>query len=138
MFCPRADLEDAGSRPGDMPEGDDGAERQALVNHLRRQREVIVLDQHDWRAAGRLVADGAREARVDGAIGGEVAGTEHPRHMDAMAERPECFVGETVVIAPLLRIVEPDTPQSILRIGGWHPDAVTGVDREPIAGPGAV
>ena len=50
--------------PGNVPERDDGGARQALAHHLRQQREVIVLHQHDRVVGARLVRDHVGEAPV--------------------------------------------------------------------------
>jgi len=37
-----------------------------------------------------------------------------------MAQGPQAFVGEPVVIPALLVLVEPDASEPVQRIGGWH------------------
>ena len=46
LLAPRADREGLRVGPGNVPEGDDRRVGQALADHPRQQREVVVLDQH--------------------------------------------------------------------------------------------
>ena len=47
LGAPRADRERLGVGPRDVPERDDRRVGQALADHPRQQREVVVLHQHD-------------------------------------------------------------------------------------------
>ena len=62
---PRADAESLGVWPRNVPERDDRGARQALAEHARQQREVIVLHEHDRVVAVRLLDDGVGEALID-------------------------------------------------------------------------
>jgi hypothetical protein len=57
--------------------------------------------------------------------------------VDAVTKRPQRLVGESIVVALLFALVEPDAPEAVLRIGGRHIDAATRIDNESVgcAGP---
>ena len=52
LDAPRADRERLGIRPRDVPERDDRRVGQALADHARQQREVVVLHENH-RVVGR-------------------------------------------------------------------------------------
>jgi hypothetical protein len=56
----------------------------------------------------------------------------------AVAQRPEALVRKSVVVALLLAGVEPDTPQPVERIGGWHVQPVPHIDNEAVGGAGTM
>jgi hypothetical protein len=105
---------------------------------LRREREVIILHQDQRRVAGRLVTNGIGEPRVDGAVRVEVGRPKDWSHVCPVAQRPECFIRKSVVIALPLMCVEPDTPEPVLRTGGWHVQSVPPIDDSAIGGSGTV
>ena len=125
---PGTDAEGLGVRPGDVPEGQDGRPGQAGANHRRQQREVVVLHQDDRILAAGLGDDGIGEALVDGPVVLPVGFPEHRAHMGDMTQRPHAFVGEAVVVAPLLLGAEPDAPQDVFVAPGRHADPVVPVD----------
>jgi len=55
-----------------------------------------------------------------------------------VAQWPERFICKSVVIALLLAFVEPYSPEPVLRIGGWHVDAVPSIDNDVVGGAGTV
>jgi hypothetical protein len=50
-------------RPGDMPEGDDGAQWEALANELGGEREVIIVDEDKRPIAFHLLTHGGTARR---------------------------------------------------------------------------
>ena len=128
LLAPRADAEGLGVRPGDVPEGDDGGLRQPLADHARQQREVIVLHEHDRRIGRGFRDDGVGEALVDRDVMRPVAFAKCRPDEGDVAERPEPFVGEAVIVAVLLLVGEPDAPQRIGRARRRHAQAVVAVD----------
>ena len=135
---PGADAEGFGVGPGDVPEGQDGRPRQAGADHRRQQREVVVLHQDDRILAARLLDDGIGEALVDVPVVLPVGFPEHRAHMGDMTQRPHAFVGEAVVVAPLLLGAEPDAPQDVFVAPGRHADPVVPVDDRPVGAAAAV
>ncbi len=131
LLAPRANAERFRIRPWNVPERDDRRLRQPLVNEARQQREVIVLDEHDRVVGLRLRTDGLREALVHVHVLLPVAGTEDGPHMRDVTERPQAFVGESVVIPALLFLGEPDATQRVRRIVGRHVDAILARRRLP-------
>ena len=55
-----------------------------------------------------------------------------------MAERPEPFVREPVVIPLQLAAIEPHAPQAVQGIGGRHVQPVASIDHERVGGSGTV
>jgi hypothetical protein len=55
-----------------------------------------------------------------------------------MAQRPQAFVGEPLVVPALLVGAEPYASQPVGRVGGWHVQAVASIDHGSIGGSGAV
>ena len=108
LGAPRADAERLGVRPWNVPERDDGGARQPLAHHPRQQREVVVLDQHDRIVGLRFVRHRIGEALVDAAVLPPVLVAEHRPDMGDVAQRPQAFVRETIVVAALLRLGQPD------------------------------
>ena len=112
-LLPRADAEGLGVGPRNMPERDDRRLRQALPDHPRRQREMIVLHQHDRILGLGLLGDGIGEALVDLLVLLPVAFPELRPHERDVAQRPETFIGQTVIIAVLLLLRNPDPPKRV-------------------------
>ena len=103
LLPPGADAERFGVRPGDVPEGDDRGRRQLLLDHPRQQGEVIVLDQDDRVGGRRLPAPRrGRTCRLTLDVLLPVRGAERRADVGDVAERPETFVREAVVVAGLL------------------------------------
>ena len=83
LFLPRADAEGLPMRPWNVPEMADDRVWTALLDESRKQREVIVLHQHDRGGAVDFLEDGLGELRVDARILFPVAGVENgPRIRD--------------------------------------------------------
>ena len=147
LDAPRADRERLGIGPRDVPERDDRRLRQPVADHPRQQREMVVLDQHDRVLALRFRDDGIGELRVDGPILIPVGGAERRPHVGDVAQRPQPFVGEAVVVALRCSARQPQAADPVRRIVGRHGDAVVAIDdlaigaaaavRDPRAGAGA-
>ena len=121
-------------RPRDVPEGDDRARRQPTPEHPRRQREVVVLDEHERRIVLGFVDHRGSEPGVGAVVHPEVVGSEDRRHADVVAERPQALVREAVVVAAMLVVGEPHVAQPVARIGGWHIKSVATVDAAVVVG----
>jgi len=77
--------------PGDVPELRAERRRARLVDHLRREREVVVLEPD--RPAVGVLEDGVGERPADPPVGPPVVGVEvHPSDI-GVTERPERPVG---------------------------------------------
>jgi hypothetical protein len=61
-----------------------------------------------------------------------VAGIEHGAREDHVAQRPQAFIGEAIVIAVLLILGKPDAAQCVTRILGRHAQVVVGVDHPSV------
>ena len=64
------------------------------------------------------------ELAIDVAVMPPVFGAEHRPRVGDVAERPDSFVGESIIEAALLFRREPDAPQRVLRMVGRHADMV--------------
>ena len=128
LALPRTDAEGFGIRPRNVPEHDDRRARQPLANVARHEREVIVLHEHDRVLGLRLVDHGVGEAPVHQLVVLPVGAAEHGPHVRDVAQRPDPFVGEAVVVAFLLLLRQPDAAQRVRRIAGRHADVVARID----------
>ena len=81
------------------------APREPLADHLRHEREVVVLHQNDGIVRVDLLADGVGEFAVDRDVLGPIARAEFGPGVRHVAERPEPAVRHAVVEASLLRFV---------------------------------
>ena len=84
------------------------------------KREVVVLHQHDRVFAARLGDHRVGEALVDRLVELPVGFAEHRPHVRDVAERPQPFVGEAVVVAVFLLGRQPEPAQRVLRVPGRH------------------
>jgi hypothetical protein len=117
LASPWAHAEAARTRPRSVPERDDRAERQPASNQVRRQREVIVLHQDEWELGVDLLAHRRGESRVHRLVHLEVVGPEDRLDARSMAQRPQPLVGEPIVIAAFLIIIQPDAPKPVVTRG---------------------
>ena len=88
---------------------------------------MIVLHQDDGIFAVGFGADGFGKALVHRTIGGVVLAAELRPRMREVAQRPQPFVGEAIVIAALLFLGQPDAPQQVAVVdrGTWWHAQVT-------------
>ena len=124
FLAPRADAEGFRVWPGDMPEGDDGGARQTLADELRQQGEVVILDEDDRIVGVRRGDDLLGEALVDHLVVVPIRDAEHRAHVGDVAERPQPFVGEPVVVAFLFLLAQPDPLERVRRMFGRDADHV--------------
>ena len=120
-------------QPASTPAGGHGMCQNATIvlagrrrtQHPGGEREVVVLDEHQRRGALRFVGDRRGETRIGAVVHAEVARSEHRRHANRVAQRPQALIGEPVVVPAVLVVRQPDIPQAVAGIGGWHTEAVT-------------
>src|SRR5579872_4203471 len=108
---PRADAECLRIRPGNMPENSDAGVGTTQLDHAWQKREVVVLQQ-DHRPADifHFFEQCVSEFPVDVLIVLPIAGTEQWTRVRDVAERPQTFVGESVVITLFFFFREPNAP----------------------------
>src|SRR5262245_25437569 len=99
---PGTDAEGFRVGPRNVPERDDGGLRQPLANHLRQQREMIILHEYQRVRALDLLQHRLGEALIDGTILVPVRLPECRAHEHDVTQWPHPFVGKAVVIADLL------------------------------------
>ena len=88
LVPPRADRERLGIRPWNVPERDDRRLWQPLADHLRHEREMVVLHEHDRIRSLRLGGHRLGEARVHLAVVIPVAAPKRRPHVRDVAKRP--------------------------------------------------
>src|SRR5688572_15223334 len=113
LLMPGADRDALGVGPGNVPERDDGRPRQPSADHGRRQGEVIVLYENDRILGIDLLAYGRGEFLVDSIVVFPVLRAERGPGVRHVAQWPDPFVGEPVVVALLLLFTEPDSPDHV-------------------------
>ena len=105
-----------------MPERDDRGSREALTDELGRQREVVILHEDDRILRVDLGAHGVDELAVHLLVVLPVLGAEGGARVRKMAERPETFVGEAVIVALLFGGAEPHAAKPVGLFAGGHAD----------------
>ena len=129
-----AAVEDPCGGPGDMPEGGDRARRQAHAQHRRRECEVVVLDQDNRRPGIGFMHGSFDESRVRVPIHPGIDVPEHGPDPHGMAQRPEPFVGEAVVVAAPDILRQTDVAEVEGRVTVRDPDCSTVDNRVRIPG----
>lgn len=102
-----------------MPEQHDDRLRQAFAHHLRHQRQVIILDQHHRTRARGFGHHGLGEAAVDPHVMLPIGAAESRLDVGAVAQRPQAFVGQAVVVAGDFVLVQPQAAQTVGCVQVW-------------------
>ena len=84
-----------------MPEHQNGCLRQALANHPRHKREMIILNEYNRIVGIHLFARGVGEPLVHFLVIAPVFGAKCRARVGHVAKRPKPLIGETVVITLL-------------------------------------
>ncbi len=122
----RADAEDLGAGPGDVPKKYAGQVRAALLQQAAHQRQVIVL-QEDHRALGTFGGDGLGELGVHPPVAVPIPQMEFGADITDVREGPEGFVREALVVAAFFLARQGHAAQGVGGAAGRHADAVLGV-----------
>ncbi len=99
---------------------------------------MVVLDENHRILGLRFRDDRVGEFRVDVPVVLEILRAKRGTHVRDVAQRPQPLVGEASVIAALLVGREPDPPNLVERVVGWHRHAVVPVDRFAIGAAAAM
>ena len=90
----------SGIGPRNVPENCDAHVGTRLLDHARQQREVVILhEEQGVLDAGHFVEHGVREFAVGVLVALPIRGTENRAGVGDVAQRPEPFVREPVVVA---------------------------------------
>ena len=89
---------------------------------------MVVLDEDGGGAAVDFLEDLVGEGLVDLGVGLPVGLVEDGFDEGVVAEGPESFVGDAVVVALLLLVGEPEEFQGVGGVVGWDHYAVFVVD----------
>jgi hypothetical protein len=100
---------------------------------------VVILDPNDRapRAAPRLVGHGVSEAKVDRAVALPERRPELEVLDEHVTERPQRAIREAVVVALDVVVIQPDAPERVRLLVGWHADAADVIRRVTVRRPGA-
>ena len=121
LLAPGEYLEDFSIRPRDVPElGHHHVFLAGVLEHPGQQAEVVVLNEHKSRLIPGFIENGIGKDAVDLAVTPPVAVTKAGTMESKMAERPETLVCETIVVALLLLLGEPDAPQFVAGVVRRH------------------
>jgi hypothetical protein len=139
LLFPRKNTEGFRVRPRDVPEL---RHRQFVpahgLDHFGQQAEMVVLDEHDGRFAGGLFDDRAGEDFVDFLVPLPVRRVEFWRSKRNVAQRPQPFIRQAVVVALLLFLGQPDQSQVVCVLPWRHPYMTAGVHHGAVCVAGAV
>ncbi len=124
--------------PGDVPEQGDGRIRPFLFDHLRQEREVIVLDEDERLGRRQFLEKAFGEFFVDLPVHLPVGLPEDRPRVGDMTQRPQPLVGKPVVIPFLFLLGQPDPLEDVPLIPGRDPELVPGVDEPPVGVSAAV
>ena len=111
---------------------------QFRADHRGQQGEVVILHQHHRVFAAGLGHHGIGEALVHRAVLLPVRLAEHRPHVGDVAQRPQPFVGEPVVVAPLLFLGEPQAAQQVFVVPRRQRNPVMAVHRVAVRAAAAV
>ena len=115
LALPRTHAEGLGVRPGDVPEQCNRRLGYFLADQLRQQREMEILDQNHRAVGVRFRRHHLGELGVHLFVGAPVAGAKRRPHVGQMAQRPQPFIGKSVVVALFLFFGEPHPAQGVGR-----------------------
>ena len=99
---PRTHAESLGIGPGDVPEQRDRRLGYFLADELRQQREMEILYQDHGTVGVRFGGHDLGELGVHFLVGAPIAGAKRRPHIGQMAQRPQPFIGEPIVVSLLL------------------------------------
>src|ERR1700723_2887867 len=126
---PRANSKRFRIRPRNVPEDSDTRVRALLFDEPWQKREMIILHQNHGRfRAAQFFDHDFREFFIYALILQPVIGTEKRARVRDVAERPEPFVRETVIVAVFFFLGQPDASQRVVRIVRRHANVVVLVD----------
>ena len=104
----------------------------------RGDKVAVELVGHQRRIASRFLTHGVGKAPVHDLICVEVLRAEDRLYVGPMAQRPQPFVREPVVVPSLFTIVEPHPSEAVQRIGGRHVQPVPPIDDDSVGGAGTM
>src|SRR5579875_2059921 len=99
---------------------------------------MIILYQHERVFGSRFLCDSVGETFVDVHVILPIGISERRPNERDVAQRPQTFVGEAVIITVLLCFAQPDAPQRICRSARWDVYAVAPIDRFAVGAAAAV
>ena len=107
LLLPGTNSKTLGIGPGNVPEHQHRGLREAFANQPGHQREMIILNKDDGIVGIHFLARRIGELPVNFLVISPVFAAKYRACMGQMAERPEPFVGEPVVVALFLFLGKP-------------------------------
>ena len=136
---PRADAEGFGIRPRNVPEDRDANVRPRILDHARKQSEVIILHKKQGMLrAGHLFEHGVGKLAIHLLIALPIGGAKERPRVSDVAQGPKAFVRKSVVVALFLFLGEPDAAKSIFRLVRRHAQTIVAIHRFAIRRSGAM
>ena len=100
---PRADFKRLRCGPGDVPEDCDARLGEAIFQHPRQQGKMIVLNKdHGILFAGDFLDESVGKLLVDCVVVFPIRSAKDGAGVGDVAERPETFIGKSVIVASFL------------------------------------
>src|SRR5438094_3081214 len=114
--------------PGNVPEDRHSGVGPRVLDHSRKQREVIIL-REEYRRFGALhfFQNDIRKPPVDSLILHPVLRTKDGTRMRNVRERPQSFIRKTLVVALVFFVGEPHAPQGITRMIGRNTQMIANI-----------
>src|ERR1017187_6977727 len=101
--CSRADFKRLRCGPGDVPEDCDARLGEAIFQHPRQQGKMIVLNKdHGILFAGDFLDESVGKLLVDCVVVFPIRSAKDGAGVGDVAERPETFIGKSVIVASFL------------------------------------
>src|SRR5262245_18208876 len=107
ILLPGTDAKRFWIRPGNMPELGNEKIGPCLFEQMGEQVKTIILKSHDRRFLLDVIEDGLGKLDIDPYIGFPIAKHEAWTSEHNMADRPQCVVGEAVIITCFPLFCEP-------------------------------
>ena len=93
---------------------------------------MVILDEHECRPTVGLLEDRIAEEGIDFAVGLPILELKNRAGERDVAERPEPFVGQAVVVAFLFFLGQPHAAQRVSGVFGRNRDMIGLVDGGPV------
>src|SRR5262245_44614885 len=113
-----------------MPKNRNSSSGTLRLDQAGKQGKVIVLNQDECPFRARnLIENGLRKLLIDVFVTLPIGGAKNGTRVSNMAEGPNSFVREAIVVALLILLRKPDAAQGVVRMIRWNSHAVFCVDR---------
>src|SRR5277367_168027 len=109
-----------------MPKNCDARVGAKTLYHLRKQSEVVVLHEQQGRFGSRhFLSHSFGKFLVCSLVALPVGGAKNWASVGDVAEGPQTFVGEAIVVAFFLFLRKPDAAERVFRLVGGNTNAIS-------------